>query len=70
MKGGWLFSRHFALDHAFGCKERVSKNSLVPECLGTLDELNSFLGLCKVKAEETGFKAGEEIPDLDSLTTE
>lgn len=32
----------------YGKKERFSKASLLPETLGTLDELNSYLGLCKV----------------------
>lgn len=31
--------------------ERVSKNSRIAETLGLLDELNSFVGLCKVKSE-------------------
>lgn len=31
-------------------RDRVSKNSLVAEALGSLDELNSFLGLVKVKS--------------------
>jgi cob(I)alamin adenosyltransferase len=36
---------------AFGCdQQRISKSSELPEALGTLDELNSFVGLCKVKA--------------------
>ncbi len=35
----------------FGCcDQRISKSSAVAEALGTLDETNSFLGLCKVKA--------------------
>jgi len=29
---------------------RISKDSLITEALGTVDELNSFLGLCKVKS--------------------
>lgn len=33
-----------------GDKKRISKNSVMSEALGTLDELNSFLGLCKVEA--------------------
>jgi len=35
----------------FNCPpgKRVSKNSAVAEALGSLDEINSFLGLCKVK---------------------
>ncbi len=36
----------------FGCDQRVSKSSSIAEALGTLDEINSFLGLCKVKSEE------------------
>jgi cob(I)alamin adenosyltransferase len=34
----------------FACDQRVSKSSTIAEALGTLDELNSFLGTCKVKA--------------------
>ncbi len=30
------------------CDQRISKSSLVSEALGTLDELNSFLGVVKV----------------------
>jgi cob(I)alamin adenosyltransferase len=33
-----------------GPGERVSKNSAIAEALGTLDEVNSLLGVCKVKA--------------------
>lgn len=36
--------------------ERISKSSAIAEALGNLDELNSFLGLVKVKSEETGFE--------------
>ena len=43
-----------------GDKERISKSSALPECLGTMDELNSFLGLCKIKAEESTFTVGQE----------
>ena len=36
----------------FGCdQQRISKASELPEALGTLDELNSFIGLCKVRAQ-------------------
>ena len=38
----------------FGCNQRISKHSTVVEALGALDELNSFLGLVKVKADESG----------------
>lgn len=35
----------------FGCdQQRISKSSELPEALGTLDELNSYLGLAKVRA--------------------
>lgn len=36
----------------FGCDQRISKSSAIAEALGALDEINSFLGLCKVKSEE------------------
>jgi cob(I)alamin adenosyltransferase len=39
----------------FGCnQERISKSSELPEALGTLDEVNSFIGLAKVKARIGG----------------
>jgi len=43
----------------FGCDQRISKSSNIAEALGSLDEINSFLGLCKVKSGEVGFKIGE-----------
>lgn len=39
---------------------RHSKNSIKKEALGTLDELNSFLGLAKVKAKSSGLFFKEE----------
>ncbi|HAS84689.1 MAG TPA: cob(I)yrinic acid a,c-diamide adenosyltransferase [Candidatus Yonathbacteria bacterium] len=36
---------------AFGCDQRFSKSSAIAEALGTLDEVNSFLGVVKIKAE-------------------
>jgi cob(I)alamin adenosyltransferase len=38
--------------------ERISKSSTTPEALGNLDELNSYLGLVKVKAKEAGYEVG------------
>ena len=36
---------------AFGCnQERISKSSELPEALGSLDELNAFLGFVKMRA--------------------
>jgi len=32
----------------FGCDQRISKSSAIAEALGTLDEVNSFLGVCKM----------------------
>ena len=40
---------------AYGCDQRMSKSSAVAEALGSLDEINSFLGLCKVAAEKRSF---------------
>ncbi len=34
----------------YHCDQSLSKSSLVAEALGSLDEINSFLGWCKVKA--------------------
>ena len=44
----------------FGCDQRISKSSLIAEALGSLDEMNSFLGLCKVKAQEKKFIVSKE----------
>jgi cob(I)alamin adenosyltransferase len=48
----------------FGCdQQRISKSSELPEALGTLDELNSFLGLAKVRAkqvQDTGVAVGKK----------
>jgi cob(I)alamin adenosyltransferase len=35
----------------FDSNERISKASALPEALGTLDELNSYIGFAKVRAE-------------------
>jgi len=39
----------------FACDQRISKSSAIAEALGTLDEINSFLGLCKIKSLEHKF---------------
>lgn len=36
----------------FGCNQKISKSSAITEALGCLDEVNSFLGIVKVKAKE------------------
>lgn len=44
----------------FGCNQKISKSSAVAEALGSLDEINSFLGLCKVQSAYLGIKLGPE----------
>ena len=39
----------------FGCDQRVSKSSSIAEALGSLDEINSFLGLIKIKSGKIKF---------------
>jgi cob(I)alamin adenosyltransferase len=39
----------------FGCDQKISKSSNIAEALGSLDEINSFIGLIKVKAEGFSF---------------
>ena len=39
----------------FSCDQRVSKSSSIAEALGSLDEINSFLGLIKVKSNNLFF---------------
>lgn len=34
----------------FGCNQRISKSSAITEALGSLDEINSYLGLVKIKS--------------------
>lgn len=42
----------------FGCNQRISKSTAIAEALGSLDETNSFLGLCRsgAKAKKLSFK--------------
>lgn len=40
----------------FACDQKISKSSEIAEALGTLDEINSFLGIVKVKTLDSGFK--------------
>jgi len=40
----------------FGCNQKISKSSAITEALGSLDEINSFLGIIKVKAFTLNFK--------------
>lgn len=49
----------------FGTKERISKASEATEALGTLDELNALIGVCRAKFDETDIrvldKRGSEV---------
>lgn len=40
---------------SFGAKERMSKSAPLAEALGTLDEVNSYLGLCKIQSRTDNF---------------
>lgn len=39
----------------FSCNQKISKSSNIAEALGSLDEINSFLGLIKVKSKNISF---------------
>ena len=52
----------------FGCDQRISKSSAVAEALGTLDELNSFLGICKVKSRDLELGFGVQFKAFGELT--
>jgi cob(I)alamin adenosyltransferase len=44
----------------FSCDQRLSKSSKIAEALGSVDEINSYLGVCKIKAREAGLEFGEQ----------
>jgi len=44
----------------FGCNQRISKSSAIAEALGTLDECNSFLGVCRARARKESAGAYEK----------
>ena len=49
----------------FGCDQRISKSSGLAEALGSMDEINSFLGICKTKSAEKNLKFGDkEISEI------
>lgn len=49
----------------FGCNQRLSKSSAIAEALGALDEINSFLGICKAKSHNLDFSIlGLKISDI------
>ncbi len=49
----------------FGCDQRMSKSSATAEALGTLDEINSFLGVCKTNSDAKGpLLEGKSFADM------
>ncbi len=47
----------------FACDQKLSKSSRVADALGDLDELNSWLGVCKTKVKDQGVTlAAKETP--------
>lgn len=53
--------------------ERFSKGSELAEALGTLDELNAYVGLCKVRArmvQEGGLMVGKRTERMSELLRE
>lgn len=52
----------------FGCVKKFSKNSPQVETLGALDELNSLLGVCKIKA--TNLEAKRQLGRFTSKLLE
>lgn len=51
-------------DFKSGPKNRVSKSSCQTETLGSLDEVNSFLGMAKIKTMNCDWKVGDMSPSL------
>lgn len=50
----------------FGCDQKISKSSAITEALGCLDEVNSFLGIVKVKALDLGFRLKQNSTEFCS----
>jgi cob(I)alamin adenosyltransferase len=54
----------------FGCDQRISKSSSVAEALGSLDEINSFLGIARAKTAGMSFKTGIGEENFSELILE
>jgi cob(I)alamin adenosyltransferase len=48
----------------FGCDQRMSKSSTIAEALGSVDEINSFLGVVKMEGGNTKALAGRDYHAL------
>lgn len=44
----------------FSCDQRISKSSNIAEALGSLDEINSFLGFVKIKSKDLFLQFGQK----------
>jgi cob(I)alamin adenosyltransferase len=54
----------------FGCDQRISKSSIVAEALGSLDEINSFLGVARAKTKGLSFKIGKRKENFSDIILE
>ncbi len=52
---------------AYSCDQKISKSSAIAEALGSLDEINSFLGLVKAESKNVKWKAPGSALRLDVL---
>ena len=50
----------------FGCDQKISKSSAIAEALGSVDEINSLIGVVKMKSEDTKAVAGLDYHTLFS----
>jgi cob(I)alamin adenosyltransferase len=49
----------------FGCDQRISKSSNIAEALGSLDEANSLIGLCRAHAKDQNLEiVGKKFEDI------
>src|SRR3972149_6178101 len=55
---------------AFGCNQRFSKNSALAEALGSVDEINSLLGVCKSKTKKIKIKINKKLISLADIIEE
>ena len=51
----------------FGCDQRFSKSSERAEALGAVDEINSLLGFCKVRAKGSNLKVNQPVVSLENI---
>ena len=63
-----LFASKDGQAKTFGCDQRISKSSAIAEALGSVDELNSLLGVVKMKTKSPELVEGGEITGIGGLT--